>query len=159
MTYPPQQPGNWSDPSWPNQQQQPYADPSSGAPSYPASPAGYPASPAGYPAYGYGTPVAAAPATNGMAIASLVCSLVGLVTCGVTALIGAILGHIARRQIRERGEGGDGMALAGIIVGWIVVLLSVVITGLYVALVVYAVNEAQKNPGTTFPTDWLIGVG
>ena len=33
--------------------------------------------------------------------------------------VGAIMGHIARRQIQERGEQGDGFALAGIIVGWV----------------------------------------
>jgi hypothetical protein len=35
------------------------------------------------------------------------------------------MGHIARKQISERGEQGDGMALAGIIIGWIT-------TGIYV---------------------------
>ena len=59
-----------------------------------------------------------------MAIVSLILSLAGLVTV-VTAPIGAVLGHMARRQIRETGEEGDGLALAGIIVGWI-------ITGLFV---------------------------
>jgi hypothetical protein len=62
-----------------------------------------------------------------MAIVSLVLSLVGLF-CGLTAPAGAIVGHIARKQIRQTGEGGDGMALAGIIVGWI-------ITGLLLAYV------------------------
>src|SRR6266536_5223927 len=61
MTYP-QQPGNWYDPSWPAPQQQPYADPTSGAAGYgvPAGPAGYPASPAGYPASPAGYPASPA---------------------------------------------------------------------------------------------------
>jgi hypothetical protein len=63
--------------------------------------------------------------TNGLAIASLVCSIAGIATC-VSAPVGAVLGHIARRQIRERGEDGDGLALAGIIVGWILTGLLVV---------------------------------
>ena len=90
---------------------------------YPPAAAGYPGAPAAaYPTpvgpyMGYGVP-AALPRTNGMAIAALVVSLTGL-GCGVTGLVGAILGHVARRQIRERHESGDGMALAGIIVGWI----------------------------------------
>lgn len=66
----------------------------------------------GYAAGGY------PPKTNGLAIASLVCSLAGLLV-GISAPVGAVLGHIARKQIRERGEGGDGFALAGIIVGWV----------------------------------------
>jgi hypothetical protein len=45
--------------------------------------------------------------------------------CGYAAIIGAIMGHVARRQIRERGEEGDGMALTGVIVGWIVFSLAI----------------------------------
>jgi hypothetical protein len=52
--------------------------------------------------------------TNGLAIASMIVSLVGF------GPVGAIMGHIARRQIRERNEQGDGFALAGIIVGWVI---------------------------------------
>jgi hypothetical protein len=59
-----------------------------------------------------------------MAVVSLILSLVGLGT-GITAPIGAVLGHMARRQIRDTGEDGDGLALTGIIVGWTV-------TGLFV---------------------------
>jgi hypothetical protein len=76
---------------------------------------GYALTPTGYPPAGYPYPVANP--TNGMAVAALVCALAGLVTC-VSAPVGAILGHVARRQIRERGGQGDGMAVAGIVVGW-----------------------------------------
>lgn len=77
-------------------------------------------------------PYPVAQPTNGLAIASLVCSIAGVATC-VSAPVGAVLGHVARRQIRERGGAGDGLALAGIIVGWI-------LTGLLVAyLLVMAV--------------------
>jgi hypothetical protein len=136
MSYP-QQPGNWSDPSWPGQQQ-PYADPQSAPP---ASPVGYPA--AGYGGYGYGAP--AAPPTNSLAMAAMICSLVGFATC-ITAPIGAILGHVARKQIRERGEGGDGMALTGIIVGWILTALFVALIIFYVVVVVWAVSNADTDP-------------
>ncbi|HET8659066.1 MAG TPA: DUF4190 domain-containing protein [Micromonosporaceae bacterium] len=142
MSYPTQQPGGWSDPSWPGQPQQPY-DPKapqhvSGQPMSPqaASPyGGY-----GYP--GYGMPVS--PPTNGLAIASLVCSLVGLATC-ITAPVGAVLGHVARRQIRERGEGGDSMALAGIIIGWILTGLFVVVIAVYIVVIVVAVSQAETS--------------
>jgi hypothetical protein len=61
----------------------------------------------------------------------MVTSLVGAATLfcwglgGLAGLVGAILGHVARRKIRRSGEAGDGMALAGIIVGWIVFVLGV----------------------------------
>jgi len=72
-------------------------------------------------------------ATNGMAIASLVCGL-GQLLAGFPAGIAAIiLGHLARRRIRETGERGDGMARAGLILGYIgtigFVLLVLLIVG------------------------------
>jgi hypothetical protein len=64
------------------------------------------------------------PGTNGLAIASLVCSVIGL-CCGVGSIIGIVLGFIARSQIRTSGQAGDGLALAGIIVGFITLVLSI----------------------------------
>ncbi len=161
MTYPPQQPGGWPDQSWPAPAQ--YGDPSgypgSGGPSgHPTGgdPSGYPGSggPSGYPA----GPMAPASHTNGMSIAALVVSLVGAVglICygagGVLGIVGAILGHVARKQIRERGEGGDGMALAGIIIGWITTALAVVIVALVIIFVVWAVRNAPTYNPTPFPS-------
>jgi hypothetical protein len=56
--------------------------------------------------------------TNGLAIAALVCG-VAQFAVGFTFIPAIICGHMARRQIRETGEGGDGMALAGLILGYI----------------------------------------
>jgi Domain of unknown function (DUF4190) len=119
--------GEWQDPhQQPTQMAYPAA--SYGAP---ASPPGY-----GYTAYPYPAP---AP-TNGLAIAALVCALAGLAV-GISAPVGAILGHIARRQIRERGEQGDGMALAGIIVGWILTGLFALCCAGYLIVVVFAISQ------------------
>jgi uncharacterized membrane protein len=63
------------------------------------------------------------PATNRMAIASLVCGL-GQFVVGPVAIIPAIvLGHMARRQIRRTGQRGAGLALAGLLLGWLVPIL------------------------------------
>lgn len=51
--------------------------------------------------------------TNGLAIASLVLGILGF------AIIPVIMGHIALRQIRERGEAGAGMAIAGLVLGYL----------------------------------------
>ena len=65
------------------------------------------------------------PKHNGLGIAAMVVSLVGIVSCYgglVLGPVGAILGHVAHSQIKkepQRYQGG-GMALTGIIVGWIV---------------------------------------
>jgi len=125
-------------------------------PAYPeyagyAPPQGYAAPVAGYAGYAPGYPGYAGyqPAyqrrTSGLAIAAMTTSIVGLplLSCygiGVfVSLAGAIMGHFARRQITERGEDGGGMALAGIIVGWIGVGLSaLIIAGLVVFFVAMA---------------------
>jgi hypothetical protein len=79
-----------------------------------------------------------------MAIASLVCSLAGLAVC-ISAPVGAILGHVARRQIRERGEQGDGMALAGIIIGWILTGLLVLVCVGYAGLIGFAFSQDSSS--------------
>jgi len=92
-------------------------------PQYGPPPPGY-GYPPPYPVYG--------PPTNPMAIAALVCAL-------TIAPVGLGLGIAARKQIRRTGEQGDGLALAGIIIGGIVtgiwVLLIVVLIISWVALV------------------------
>ncbi len=78
------------------------------------------------------TPVAK---TNGLAIASLACGL-GQFVFGPLATIPAIvLGHVARHQIKRTGEQGAGLALAGLILGWVAVILGIVlIVGLAMAV-------------------------
>ena len=69
--------------------------------------------------------------TNGMAIASLVLGILWIYWVG--SVLALIFGYVARQQIRERGEGGDGMAVAGIVLGWIgvaVAALLVVFVGI-----------------------------
>lgn len=137
MSQPPS-PGEWPDPyaSSPSDQPQP-EQPTQ--PAYPPPAYGAPSGPPGYPTYpAYPTPQAAP--TNGLAIASLVCSLAGLVV-GISAPVGAVLGHIARRQIRERGEQGDGMALAGIIVGWILTGVFILCCAGYIGIVGFAISQ------------------
>ncbi|MEV4611732.1 DUF1707 and DUF4190 domain-containing protein [Kitasatospora sp. NPDC049258] len=58
-------------------------------------------------------------ATNRLAIASLVLGLFCLVSFGSTAVPAVITGHLAKSQIRRSGEEGDGMAGAGLVIGWL----------------------------------------
>ena len=62
-----------------------------------------------------------------MAIGSLVASVVG-VCCGIGSIIGIVLGIVAMNQIKERGENGQGLAIAGIAVGAATLLINVVTT-------------------------------
>ena len=92
-------------------------------PSYPPPPPGgygYPPPGPGYP------PPQAAVGTNGMAIASLVCSLLGWI-CVIGPILGLIFGFIALGQIRRTGQGGRGMAIAGIVIGVVAIVLGIVV--------------------------------
>ncbi len=57
---------------------------------------------------------------NGYALASLIISITSLMSCLIVfSPVGAIMGHVARKQIAARNEQGAGMAMAGIIIGWV----------------------------------------
>ena len=111
-------------------------------------PQGYPS--AGYPPQGYspsgypmqGTSWNAPPRTNGLAVASLVCACAGIVPFlfGLPAVLGIVFGFIARNQIRSaRGtQGGAGLALAGVIVGFSLI-------GLFIlAIILVAIFDSSK---------------
>ena len=85
-----------------------YGQPGYGQPGYGQQPYGY-GQPPGYP---YGPP---AQRNNGMAIASMVLGIVWLYWIG--SVLALIFGFLAKKQIRDRGEGGSGMATAGIVLG------------------------------------------
>jgi len=55
-----------------------------------------------------------------MAIVSLVLSIAGIVIIPfIASLVGAILGHVSLGQLKTSGEQGRGMALTGVILGWV----------------------------------------
>lgn len=107
-----------------------------GYPPPPPSSGGYAPPPPGAPGY---PPVNASPGTNGMAIASLVCSLVGWV-CAIGPVLGIIFGFIGLNQIKKSGQGGRGLALAGIIVGIVAIVL-----GILWAIFVVIIGVAEQN--------------
>ena len=74
--------------------------------------------------------------TNGFAIASMVLGIVGFIVCGVGAILALVFGYKARREIDASGgrEKGRGMAVAGIVLGWVWIGLVVVIVIIAVAV-------------------------
>lgn len=164
MSSPPS-PGDWSDPTL--RPAQPAPPPLSLPPAAPPHPgAGYQA-PLPTPGYPYppgpgyvGFP--APPPTNGMAVASMVVSIVSAVSLlcsfcftllGLISLVGGavglILGIVARRQIRERGGRGDGLALAGIITGAITAAIGILFVVATLALFGLVLGTGLAGSGAT----------
>jgi uncharacterized membrane protein len=73
-----------------------------------------------------------------MAIASLVLGILGFIY-GIPAILALIFGYIARSQIKQRGDAGDGMAIAGIVLGWIWVAIAVIVI---IVIIVAAANTS-----------------
>jgi hypothetical protein len=100
-----------------------YPPPAPYGPGYPPGPMGYPGY-QGYPGYpGYPMPPQAG--TNSLAITALVCSILGLVPlCGfLFSIAGIVAGAVSINQIKRTRERGNGLAIAGIIVGVITLLI------------------------------------
>lgn len=89
------------------------------------------------PYQAYYQPVPTGQRTNGMAIASLVLGIVWVWWLG--SILAVIFGYVALGQIKQRNEGGRGMAIAGIILGFVGVA-----TG--IAAIVLVAVVAHTNP-------------
>jgi hypothetical protein len=79
--------------------------------------------------------------TNPLAVAALACGVAEFFTGGLTAIPAIVLGHMARSQIRRTGENGSGLALTGLILGWLAIIMFV--------LVVAVIGVAAVSMGHT----------
>jgi hypothetical protein len=81
-------------------------------------------------------PTRSGPPTSGTAIASLIFSVLGIIQVLpiIGSVAGLILGYVARSDIRDSGGRiqGEGMARAGIVLGWVGVGLAVLVACLVV---------------------------
>ena len=94
-------------------------------------------------------PLAAAPPpvkTSGLAITSLVLGVLGVFTCGVTALVGLILGIVAMAKVKNSGGklGGNGIALAGVIVSAIFLFMIPIFAAMLLPALAAAKQKAQQ---------------
>lgn len=150
-----QQPTPPPPPHYPGAAQQPtQAYPGAVPSSVPAPPPALGAAPSpyapgqnpSYPAYGapgYGAPAYSAPAyaaprpASGLAVTSLVCGIAGvvfgsflfwLVLPFFASIVAIITGHLALRRTKtDPGIGGRGMAFAGLIMGYAMVAIQLVV--------------------------------
>lgn len=101
-------------------------------------------------------PVVQGGRTSGLAIASLVCGVSSLLV-GITCIPAIILGHLSLGEIKKNpGMQGRGMAIGGLVLGYLLPLLFVVIVSLSVMLAlgqtVHGVfsttnSHVQRSPG------------
>ena len=126
--YAPSQPSASAQPVYGQPQQNPYAQPSYGqAQQNPYAQQGYqqPGYTSGYYQYNPSINAAATAENDGFAVASLILSIVGVLTCCtfVPSLLGLIFGIISKAK--NDGTRPTGISTAGIILGVIGLLLSV----------------------------------
>jgi hypothetical protein len=100
----------------------------------PAPPPGY--SPGQQPAYGQ--PGYQPPKTNTMAI-------LGLVFAFVFSPLGVVFSAIGLKQIKQRREGGRGLALAGLIISIISIVLGILLIVLFATVLAPAVQKAAQS--------------
>ena len=136
--------------AWPNDLQQP-GQPGYPPQAYPQQPYGTAPTPVGYGQQlqqpsGAGEAQVRTGPTDNSAAASLICGIVGVIfACawgigGVLGMIAVIMGMNARRRLRKPGctFRGEGMALTGIITGWIAVGLGLIVLSVFTLLAVTA---------------------
>jgi len=84
-----------------------------------------------YPGYQSYYPGPMPPSTNSWAIASLICSIVGV------SILGIIFGHIALGEIKRSNgwQTGHGMALAGLIIGYVEIGLGLILFIVFFSLI------------------------
>ena len=82
--------------------------------------------------------------TNSLARASLVLGVAEFFTMGLTAIPAIICGHMAKREMRQTGQRGDGLATSGLVLGY----MAVIFWGILIVLsIVGAVISATGTPG------------
>jgi Tfp pilus assembly protein PilE len=83
-----------------------------------------------------------APSSDGKAIASLVLSILWL--AGFGSIAGVILGHLSRGEAKRAGRAPSGMALAGLIIGYVGAALFLIGILAAIAIPVF-LNERMKD--------------
>lgn len=79
--------------------------------------------------------IAPAQKTNTLALISLVCGILCWVALPVVGAIAAVItGHLARHEIRQTGEEGGGLALIGMISGYVHLALGLLILILFLLI-------------------------
>jgi hypothetical protein len=84
---------------------------------------------------------------NGLAIASLACGLAQFGFGPLGTIPAIVFGHMARHQIKQTGERGGALAVAGLLLGYGAVVVGIVL----LTLAVVAIQSHPQFPGGQFP--------
>jgi uncharacterized membrane protein len=83
--------------------------------------------------------------TNSLARASMILGVAEFFSMGLTAIPAVICGHIAKREMRLTGQRGDGLATAGLVLGYMAIIFWAVI--IVLAVLGAAINIAGQGGG------------
>ena len=76
--------------------------------------------------------------TNTLTIISLVTSIIGL------GIVGIITGHLGLSQIKKTGEQGSALAIAGLIIGYLEVIATVIVIIIFFVMLAVAGNYSYR---------------
>ncbi|MEQ4721945.1 DUF4190 domain-containing protein [Nonomuraea sp. B19D2] len=74
--------------------------------------------------------------TSGVAVASLIFGIIGLLGSwclfGIPSIVAIVLGHVAARKTKRGIRPGHGMAVAGLILGYVVVIPAFIVSAVVI---------------------------
>ncbi len=88
-----------------------------------------------------------AKAGSGLAVASFVTSLaLVFLSAGFLSFIGAILGHVSLSKLKKSGSTQNrGLAIAGVIIGWVATALGLIVLIGFIALIAGAASTVDSS--------------
>ncbi|GAA3619332.1 hypothetical protein GCM10022419_126180 [Nonomuraea rosea] len=99
----------------------------------------------------------AGPPTSGLAVASLIFGIAGLVgswcLLGIPSIAAVVLGHAATRQTKRGLRPGHGLAVAGLILGYVVAIPAIIVSVIFGVMVF--VHPAQAAAWFNGVLDWF----
>jgi hypothetical protein len=92
-------------------------------------------------------PAAAVLTPNPLALVSLISGLLAFVLLPFAGgVIAVVTGHLALGQLRRRAESGFGFAVAGLVLGYVNIVLTIGLLVLLTMIGVGLVQELQQHP-------------
>jgi hypothetical protein len=101
------------------------------------------AMPMAWPVPAYQPPVSTS--TNSLARASLILGVAEFFSMGLTAVPAVICGHVAKREMKLSGQRGEGLATAGLVLGY----MAIIFWGIIIVLSILgaAISMSGQTPG------------